>query len=99
MSNSPLPEAPYSAAVTLSLVAGNQTFPLSEIGSNGFTLREPSQLPAGDAEVVMTVDGREYRWSVALPTEFAPPNLTKRVRVALRDGRAIPPTDETRGTP
>jgi hypothetical protein len=44
-----------------------KSYALAQIGPNFVTLREPADLPSGDAEVVMLIDGREQdRWAVTL---------------------------------
>ena len=59
-------QAPHSADVHLNLYANSEFYPLSKIGRNEIFFRDPVTIPAGVAEVIMTVDGREHRWKVEL---------------------------------
>jgi hypothetical protein len=56
----------YSSLVRLYLVCEGQTYDLAQIAPNSVTLRKPAELPPGNAEVVMVVDGDEHRWPVVL---------------------------------
>jgi hypothetical protein len=51
----------------LKLIAEGRALELAQIGPGMICLREPCSLPAGDAIVVMHVDGRERQWAVNLP--------------------------------
>src|SRR5437667_9951125 len=57
----------YSAYVQLELVVGDRAYELAAIGPGEICLREPAELPACEAEVVMRVDDHEDRWHVYLP--------------------------------
>ena len=57
----------YSANVRLHLVMGERTLELAQIGPSDIVLRTPTDLPPGDAEIVMDVDGHQRRWPVRLP--------------------------------
>ncbi len=48
------------------------SFGLVTIGPQSVTAREPIQLDACDAEVVMVVDGRGVSWPVRLPNGAVP---------------------------
>jgi hypothetical protein len=65
----------HSSNVELFLLAGNQSLKLAQIGPSFVTLREPAELPPGDAEILMKVDGRERRWSVSLTHGSVPFDL------------------------
>jgi len=59
--------AGYSSEVQLRLVFEGRSYALAQIGPDFITLREPADLPSGEAEVVMLIDGREQdRWAVTL---------------------------------
>ncbi len=64
--------AGYSSDVRLFLLAGGQSYKLSEIGPNFVRLRTPAFVPPGDAEVLMLVDGVERRWPVTLEIGAVP---------------------------
>lgn len=57
----------YSAEVRLELRANNCAFDLASIGPNEFIPRQPLELSACDAEVVMFIDGTQFLWPVRLP--------------------------------
>ena len=57
----------YSAYVRLNLLVGGETLELAAIGPGGIRLREHTELPPCDAEVIMYVDDFERRWPVYLP--------------------------------
>lgn len=88
MIDAPIPESAHSASVTLTLVAKNGTFALSHVGSNRIVLSESKYIEAGAAEVLMSVDGRKYRWNVVLPHDVFPFD-SNTIRVRLRGGHAV----------
>lgn len=47
-------------------------FQLASIGPSEIVFREPTDLQACDAEVVMFVDGAEFRWPVRLDNGAVP---------------------------
>ena len=62
----------YSANIRLQLLVGDQIFPLAKIGPESIVLREAIELPACEAEISMSVDGREHRWQVFLTDGAVP---------------------------
>ena len=62
----------YSADVGLHLVVGEDVYQLSKMGPGYVVPRDPIELSACDAELVMTVNGREYRWEVSLRDDVVP---------------------------
>ncbi|MCC7424899.1 MAG: hypothetical protein IT428_31900 [Planctomycetaceae bacterium] len=88
MFEAPVPDSAHSASVTLTLVAKNGTFPLSHVGSNRIVLSEPKYIEAGNAEVLMSVDGRKYRWNVVLRRDVFPFD-SNTIRVRLRGGHPV----------
>lgn len=42
----------------------DRTVPLAQIGPDRIILRDVESVPVGAAELMMSVDGRERRWSV-----------------------------------
>lgn len=73
----------YSSVVRLSLVVDGTKYRLGKIGPDAITLQEPTELPECDAQVIMTVDGKEQRWDVFLPNGATPPET----RISIRDRR------------
>jgi hypothetical protein len=52
----------YSAQVEIYLVVGDQKLDVAQVGPGWFILQEPNALPPEtEAELVITVDGRETR--------------------------------------
>lgn len=58
--------ARYSSTVQLQLIVGGVAFGLSQIGPSHIVLDKPQDLPPGDAEVVMYIDGHPRTWLVRL---------------------------------
>jgi hypothetical protein len=68
--------AGYSSEVQLRLVIHGRSYALGQIGPDFVTLREPADLPLGEAEVIMLIDGCEQdRWAVTLRNRVAPSKL------------------------
>jgi hypothetical protein len=57
----------YSAKVSLNLEVDGRLISLHQIGPDSIWLREPIDLPPGDATVIMHVDEFEQQWAVYLP--------------------------------
>lgn len=81
--------AGYSADVALSLETGGLRHELSHAGSDYVRLRSPAQLPAGPAELIVSVDGRETRRIVNLVCAISPPE--RKVRYEAFDQAAVSP--------
>ena len=56
----------YSATVRIWLYYGEKMIPLSHASSTFVIAKAPEDLPAGDAEIVFTVDGERYERRVQL---------------------------------
>jgi hypothetical protein len=56
----------YSADVRLSLVVGDRSFDVGQVGPEDLVLREPVTLPPCEGEIVITIDGSERRYPVSL---------------------------------
>jgi hypothetical protein len=68
--------AGYSSEVQLLLVIEGGSYALAQIGPDFVTLREPADLPLGEAEVIMLIDGLEQdRWAVTLQHRVMPSEL------------------------
>ncbi len=63
--NSPVVQ--HSADVRLSLHVNAETLDLAQLGRDFIILDTPQDIPAQEAEIVMSVDGYETRWPVFLP--------------------------------
>ena len=57
----------YSASVELSLRVGTSVFPLHKVSPTRVVMRTPIDLPAGDAELVVSIDGKDQVSRVCLP--------------------------------
>jgi hypothetical protein len=53
-------QSPFSADVDLELNVGERKFRLGKCGNGYAYLREPAQIPAGKAIMIVTVDGSKY---------------------------------------
>jgi hypothetical protein len=58
--------AGYSADVRLMLVLNGRRLPLAQTGPDDVILPEAAVIPAGPAELLAVIDGRERRWRVRL---------------------------------
>ena len=56
----------YSAAVQLRLRVNGCVFSASHVSRDEVVLREPTALPDGPAEILVTVDGQESRYPVRI---------------------------------
>jgi len=57
----------HSSIVTLELLVGDRQIPLVQMSRDFLISRDPIELPAGDAEILMHVDGKPTRMPVFLP--------------------------------
>jgi hypothetical protein len=57
----------YSARVHMELHLNGSVLAISHLGPDFFILAKPINHPPAQAEIVMSVDGRERRWWVELP--------------------------------
>jgi hypothetical protein len=74
-----LPQSRYSAEVILSLVVGDRTISLSQVGPHFVLLAEPTDLPPGPAEVHVNVDGHVHCRKVYLVDGINP--TSTRIRI------------------
>jgi len=72
----------YSADVELWLILNGRQLALSHLWHDGFIARERIVHPPTEAEVVLTVDGREHRWPVFLPDGLSPEREETRYCIA-----------------
>jgi hypothetical protein len=64
-------EAGYSAAVALKLYVGGQVLRLAQVGPERIVLKQPEPVPAGEAELEVTIDGSTTRQSIVIETSGA----------------------------
>lgn len=57
----------HSADVRMSLHVNGSVLTISHLGPNYLILAEPVEHPPTRAEIAMSVDGQESRWTVDLP--------------------------------
>ena len=57
----------HSATVRMQLFVNGQVLKIAQIGPRFLMLDHPISYPPSEAEVLMSVDGREERWRVRLP--------------------------------
>ena len=74
-----LPTSRYSAEVVLSLIVGETTIKLSQVGPHFVLLAEPIELPPGPADVHVNVDGHVHCRKVYLVDGTNP--TSTRVRI------------------
>ena len=70
----------YSADVRLRLEAGGRTWPIAKLGPDHFVPSGRLDLPPCNADIVLTVDGKERRWSVQLIDGACPLDSEVRIR-------------------
>jgi hypothetical protein len=75
--------ARYSAKVRISLHANGQIYPVAQIGGGRLIFDSPVAFPQTTGTVVMTVDGQEERWHVAIPHQ---PEPTRIIAAELKPG-------------
>lgn len=57
----------YSSEIEGHLLVGEQKYPLARLGPEAIGLRSPLTISPGNAEIVLTIDGRVNRMRVFLP--------------------------------
>ena len=57
----------FSADVRMQLNVNGCVLPIAQLGPDFIILREPAAHPPSEAEVFMSIDGKESRWNVYLP--------------------------------
>lgn len=56
----------------MTLLLNGQTIPIAQMGPDFLVLDRPAEHPPCVADVLLSVDGREQRWSVRLPEGIRP---------------------------
>jgi hypothetical protein len=49
------------------LCVNGQVFSIGQLGPNFMILEDVPDLPPGEADIIMSIDGHEKRWTVFLP--------------------------------
>jgi len=62
----------YSADVRMQLNVNGFVLPIGQLGPDFIILRNPTDHPPTEAEIVMSIDGEERRWHVHLPEGISP---------------------------
>ena len=62
----------HSADVQIYLNVNGFVLPVGQLGPEFLILRESTEHPPVEAEIVMSIDGRERRWNVYLPEGISP---------------------------
>jgi len=57
----------HSSDVDLQLIIGGQSLELARVSPNSCSLRHSAEFPAGEAELLIIIDGHERRQQVYLP--------------------------------
>jgi len=53
------------------LCVNDSVFTIGQLGPDFLILRDPADQPPGEAEIVVSIDGRVRRWLVQLPDGLA----------------------------
>jgi hypothetical protein len=56
----------YSSRVELFVIINGERIPVAKLGSDSFVLREPRSLSHGDAQLLISIDGREEQHEIVL---------------------------------
>jgi hypothetical protein len=62
----------HSADVRMALLLNERVLPIAQLGPDFLFLVSPASHPPGLAEVLLSVDGHEERWTVRLPDGIQP---------------------------
>jgi hypothetical protein len=62
----------YSSVVDLRLIVNGETVDVGQTGPDRIMLRQPRELPAGPAELVITVDGKKTTYPIVLQATNGP---------------------------
>jgi hypothetical protein len=64
-------ELGYSAPADLKLHVGGRTLSVAKVGPERIVLSQPMQVPAGEAELEITIGGKTKRQSIVIDTSGA----------------------------
>ena len=65
----------YSSIVSLTLLVGDKSYALAQIGPEIVILKQAAIMPPGPATIVMTLDGKERRTEVILQESSEPSDI------------------------
>lgn len=82
----------FSSSIRLELRTKFGTISLASIGPDEVVAREPVELPSGNADVVMDVDGETFFWPVRLPDGAVPFDRTIRTSSLGEMRKGDPPS-------
>jgi hypothetical protein len=83
------PPVGYSADVRIHLLVNGAVLPVAQLGPDFLILRTPLDCPACEAEITMSIDGHESRWTVSLPEGI---QVARQKTAIARSANAIPVT-------
>lgn len=75
----------------MTLIIGGQQLPVAQAGGDFLVLREPALLRSAAGELVISIDGHEDRWRVAI-VESGEPTCGYAVRFARPHAETISPS-------
>jgi len=67
----PLKNHGHSADVRMKLYVNGHVFAIGQLGPDFLILDDTADQPPGEAEILLSIDGRERRWKVRLPDGIA----------------------------
>ncbi len=73
-------QAHHSADVRMLLYVNGSTLPIAQLGPDFIILRTPTDHPPTDADIYLSIDGHERRWTVWLPDGVSA--STRRTKIA-----------------
>ena len=77
----------YSADIRMRLNVNGFVLPIGQLGPDFIILRDPTEHPPADAEIVMSIDGEESRWNVHLPEGNSPGKVRTKTAVCSVSSR------------
>ena len=80
----------HSADVRMELRLNGSVLTISHLGPDYLILAEPVEHPPGPAQIAMSVDGQERRWTVQLPAGLS---------ATARRTRILPCRPDVHGSP
>ena len=86
MNTAKLPDGSFSAQVRMELYVNGHVLPIGQLGPDFLILKHPADHPPTDAEIAMSVDGRESRWRVRLPDGIAAEKTETRIALCSSTG-------------
>jgi hypothetical protein len=63
----------------MQLCVNGQVFSVGQLGPDFLILDDPADHPPAEAEITLSVDGRQRRWTVRLPDGIAAGQLETRI--------------------